>query len=295
LQEGWAPHRVAKGKKEGVREMKTKSIARYGLVVLGLLLAGVMFLPGRAMAPPLPYQHKEPVKIDLHHVVIGGHVQLPGGRGLRDVKIHLYEIRDGGQRFVTETITNNEGFYSMSIGGGEKSLWLVPNYATFGFGEHLDPREYRFSITSVTTSTERNFHYTGPLPDLVVSWGEVGIWLVNGKCRFGFPIHNGGGLASRYAFKVKVRYWDRSAGSGPRAILKEKIVNYPYSICPGCTGFGADDGGQPGVVLGPGTAGDESSPGQPLKSASGRYEVTSVELDCADAVVESNEGNNRFP
>jgi hypothetical protein len=275
--------------------MQTKNIARYGLVGLCFLLAGVMFLPGRAMAP-LPYQHKEPVQM-RNSVLIGGLVRLPGGSGLRAVKLHLYEIRDGGQRFVTETITNNEGFYSMRIGGGEKNLWLVPNYAEFGFGEHFDPREYRFSITSVTTRTERNFRYVGPLPDLVVSWGEVGIWLVNGKCRFGFPIHNGGGLASRYAFKVKVRYWDRSAGSGPRAILKEKIVNYPYSICPGCTGFGADDGGQPGVVLGPGTAGDESAPGQhmSLESASGRYEVTSVELDCEDAVVESNEGNNRFP
>lgn len=268
--------------------MKTKGIARYGLVGLGFLLAAMMFLPGRAMAL-LPYQHKEPVKIDLHHVVIGGHVRLPGGRGLRDVKIHLYEIRDGGQRFLTETITNNEGFYSMRIGGGEKSLWLVPNYATFGFGEHFDPREYRFSITSVTTRTERNFRYEGPLPDLMIPvyGGSMHIFLSGGRCYFGFAIRNSGGLGSG-RFKLKVRYWDRSAGYGLRAILKEKIIPYRDLLCPRCTG-------QAVVELGPGTAGDESLPGQPQKSASGRYEVTSVELDCEDAVVEGNEGNNRFP
>jgi len=277
--------------------MKARGIRRYGLVGVGFLLAGVILFPGRAMAPPAPYQtHKTQPQINL--VLIGGHVQLPRGGVLRGVKIHLYEIRDGGQRFVKETITNSEGFYSMSIGGGERNVWLVPNYAGFGFGEHFSPREYRFSITSVTTRTERDFRYTGPLPDLRVPEpvGNVEIWLVNGMCRFGFPIKNAGGLESRYPFKVKVRYWDRTAGYGPRAILKERIIRYPYSICPGCTGAIYEQGGW-GVVLGPGTAGDESAPGQrmSLESASGRYEVTSVQLDCEDAVVESNEGNNRFP
>lgn len=43
---------VVSDKKEGVREMKARGITRYGLVGIGFLLAGAMFLPGRAMAPP---------------------------------------------------------------------------------------------------------------------------------------------------------------------------------------------------------------------------------------------------
>jgi hypothetical protein len=264
---------------------RSKSIA------IGLMIVALVVLPFFS-AYALEKRLERP-RITL--VLIAGHVQLPGGRGLRDVKIHLYEIRDGGQKFVKETITNSEGFYSMRIGGGEKSLWLVPNYAAFGFGEHFDPPEYRFSITSITRTTERNFRYTGPLPDLMIPvyGGSMQILVSGGRCRFGFAIRNSGGLdAGR--FKLKVRYWDRSAGYGPRAILEEKIIPHRTVLCSGGTGQ-AVEGGQAGVDLGPGTAGDESAPGEPLKSASGRYEVTLVELDCEDEVVESIEGNNRFP
>jgi hypothetical protein len=266
-------------------------------IVIGSMIFALVVLEVLICFPTNAFEEKPRPLPRITSVVIGGHVKLPGGRGLREVKIHLYEIRDGGQRFVKETITNSEGFYSLMIGGGERNVWLVPNYAAFGFGEHFSPPEYRFSITSVTRRTERNFRYTGPLPDLLVPEpaGNVKINLVDGTCRFFFPIKNAGELEAR-PFKVKVRYWDRSAGYGPRAILKEKIVRYPYSLDPGHTGAIYERGGW-GVVLGPGTAGDDSPPGQrmSLESASGRYEVTLVELDCEDAVFESIEGNNRFP
>jgi len=269
---------------------RSKSIA---IGIMMFVLAALVVLtcvPTNALEKNLPRPR-------IPSVVIGGHVKLPGGRGLRQVKVHVYEVRDGGTRFLKETITNNEGFYSMTIVGGEKSLWLVPNYAAFGFGEHFSPHDYRFSITSVTRRTERNFRYTGPLPDLMVPEpaGNVKIVLVDGTCRFFFPIQNAGDLEAR-PFKVKVRYWDRSAGYGPRAVLKERIVRYTYTLEPGHMGAIRERGGS-GVVLGPGAPGDESAPGQrmSLESASGRYEVTLVELDCEDAVVESIEGNNRFP
>lgn len=272
-------------------------VRKYSLICLGLLLVVVILLPDHAMAPPPPLQmHKEQMQIRM--VQICGYVNLPGGRGLRDVKIHLYEIRDGGTRFLKETITNRDGFYSLTIGGGEKNLWLVPNYAEFAFGEHFEPREYRFPIMDVTTRVVHRFIYTGPLPDLVVPepHGNVHINLEGGKCRFFFPIKNAGGLDTRHAFKVKVRYWDRSAGYGPRAVLKERIVPYRILLCPGCTGAIHESGGW-GVVLGPGEPGDASPPGgrMSLESASGRYEVTLIELDCDDEVVEGIEGNNRFP
>lgn len=266
-------------------------------ITIGIMIFAFMALVALTYVPTNAFEKKLPPTLKFTSIVIGGHVKLPGGRGLREVRIHLYEVRDGGTRFLKETITNNEGFYSMRIGGGERTVWLVPNYAAFEFGEHFSPPEYRFSITSITRRTERNFRYTGPLPDLMVPEpaGNVKINLVDGTCRFFFPIKNAGELEAR-PFKVKVRYWDRSAGYGPRAILKEKIVRYSYSLGPGRTGA-IRERGEWGVVLGPGTAGDESAPGQrmSLESASGRYEVTSVELDCEDAVVESKEGNNRFP
>ena len=46
---------------------------------------------------------------------------------------------------------------------------------------------------------ERHFRYTGPLPDLMVPEpaGNVKIVLVDGMCRFFFPIQNAGELEAR--------------------------------------------------------------------------------------------------
>jgi hypothetical protein len=44
-----------------VRTIKAKEIKRYVLVGVAFLLAAVIFLPGRAMAPPSPYKSLLPL------------------------------------------------------------------------------------------------------------------------------------------------------------------------------------------------------------------------------------------
>jgi hypothetical protein len=273
--------------------MKTRGITRYGLVGVGLLLAGVMFFPGRAITEPLnlkrgpiPDEELKEIKKPRTKLIPGirGYVRVPDGRGLGGVKIQLYEIIDRRQSFITETETNRMGFYSLRI-GGERSLLLIPRYAHFRGGEHFSPREHRFSFSGVTA---RNFQYDGPLPDLCILVGSsyAGFRFRDGKCIYYFGVKNNFGVASG-PFEVRVRVKDK----GPD--LTDSLESYKTksvsSIDPG-THKTVE------VELGPGTA-EDGGPGSGFMghiSGSGRYEVQSIRVDIEDAVVESNEGNNHL-
>lgn len=272
--------------------MKARSITRYGLVGVGLLLAGVMFFPGRAMAPPpvqgpIPEEELKEIKKPRTKVTPGirGYVRVPDGRGLGGVKIQLYEILDRSERFVTETETNRAGFYSMRI-GGERNLRLVPKYAHFRFGEHFSPQEHRFSFTGITT---RNFQYNGPLPDLcpLVGSSYAGFRFRGGMCIYYFAVKNNFGVKSG-PFKVRVRVKDK----GPN--LTESHETYKIKTISSSIDPGRHETVE--VELGPGTAEDEGwgSGFMGSLSGSGRYHVQSIRVDFEDSVIESNEGNNHF-
>ena len=65
--------------------MNTRSITKYGLIDLELLLAAAFLLPGRAMAPLPPFRpHQTPRQINL--VQITERVRLPGGRRLEEAR-----------------------------------------------------------------------------------------------------------------------------------------------------------------------------------------------------------------
>ncbi len=286
--------------------MKARSIGKYwSVLVYGVfLLGGMITFPNRAMAPPpfektpkavkdLYDQRKEPVtpKPPIGPIQISGHVRVPDGRGLPKVKIQLYELPERGEkRFVKETETTSAGYYNIQLGEtwGGKKVGLFAKYAQFGVGEHFSPSEHRFQITSAITET-RNFRYNGPLPDLMVPQPEMSIAAVaamgfevrGGVCYFLIAVWNRGGVESG-PFKVKVKYWDRPGGP---QLFKEKIQPVS-SISPG--NYKAVE-----VELGPGTLEDKKLGA--LESGTGRYAVSSVQVDCEDSVIESNEDNNRLP
>jgi hypothetical protein len=276
--------------------MKARGITRYRLVGVGLLLAGVMLLPGRAITEPLELKRgpipeeelkeiKKPrtkvVPKSMPHVRISGSVTVPDGRGLGGVKIRLYLISDHSRRLVREIETNNAGLYSFGLGAGwsEKMMRLDPKYAHFSLGEHFSPRDYNFQVTN-SNIANRDFRYDGPLPDLRprVRGSDAGFRFRDGMCVFYFGVSNDS-VVKAAPFKVRVRYDDRTLGIGDIY----KIQSFTSSIDP--WSYKTVE-----VELGPGTAEDEAA--GTYESGSGRYEVQSVRVDIEDSVIESNEGNN---
>lgn len=283
--------------------MKARSIGRYGLVGIGLLLAGAMLFPGRAITEPLDLKRgpipeeelkeiKRPTKVvpkpTVPQVRISGAVTVPDGRGLGGVKIRLYLIQEHSRRLIREIETNAAGLYSFGLGAGwsEKRMRLDPKYAHFSLGEHFSPRDYTFQITSSNVAG-RDFRYDGPLPDLrpLVTLSYAGFRFRDGTCFYYFTVENRIGVTAG-PFKVRVRVEDRGPDlSESRRFYKTETV--ASSIDPG-----AQETVE--VELGPGTAEDDG-PGSGLMghvSGSGRYDIQSIRVDSEDAVVESNEGNN---
>lgn len=270
---------------------------RYVSAVLGMLLAGVILFPGRAMAPPpaiereLGEQRRREVeprpKFPL--VQISGTVTVPDGRKLNGVQIRLYELRAGRPFFVKENKTNRAGFYSLGLGGSwlERQVRVIPQYPGRREGDGFIPQEYDFPI-STANNPSHDFRYEGPLPDLrpIAGSGYSGFRLRGGVCIYYFTVKNLFGTEA-CPCKVRVRYVDK----GPD--LSGTLESYKTHSIPALAA-GASTTVE--VELGPGSAADEGA-GSGLMgslSGSGRYKVKSIRVDIDDEVAESNEDNNHL-
>jgi len=210
---------------------KVMVVTLMGCLAAILVLADSFGGPPPPVGPSLPKIKPKRVEEMKKHIKpkprvglirISGHVTVPDGRGLGNVKVKLYEILDSGFRYVGDVTTTKAGFYSIALGGEwfNKKVRLVPKHPAFREGEHFSVREYRFQITS-DKMTNRNFRYTGPLPDLQVlplathfSRGGLIVAVVNiGEVESG-------------PFKVRIRLRRDSPLS-----LMGKIVDFP-SISP---------------------------------------------------------------
>lgn len=281
--------------------MKRGNLTKYGLIGACLLLAGVMLLPDRAMAPPpleperlpgepgpIPEKELKEIKkprTKIAFVRISGTVTVSRGRKLKGVRIFLFEIQGHRVSLVKETKTNSAGFYSFGLG----ETWLgkrVRVEPLYVHSRDFTPHLYQVQITGANMAG-RDFRYTGPLPDLKPLTGPAysGFRFRDGMCIYYFGVKNESSEielpSDAGPFKVRVRYDDHTGGIDN--IYKIKSVT--SSIAPGA--YETVE-----VELGPGTAEDQKVGG--YVSGSGRYRMDSIRVDLGDAVVESNEDNNHL-
>jgi len=256
-------------------------------------LAAILILADSFGGPPLPAgpslpkikpKRVEEMKKQIQPkprvgpIRISGHVTVPDGRGLGNVKVKLYEILDSGFRYVGDVTTTKAGFYSIALGGKwfNKKVRLVPKHPAFREGEHFSRREDIFQITN-DKMPNRNFRYTGPLPDLGVMGyklyeGEdcgprVGVY--RGTCMLIFIVNTG----SLESGRCKVRVSISSVGG-----FVEKIA--PVPSIPACHSKDFPPYRPVGIWLG--------------EEPKDLFTIRFIQVDIDDSVVESDETNNIF-
>lgn len=130
----------------------------------------IIFLFAQPQQVPKAPPEKLKPKPKVGPIMISGNVTVPDGRGLDGVKIRIYELRGSNFVWVKDVATTKAGYFSTFFGEQwfNKKLKIIPKYASYREGENFSPQEDIFFVTSAKMDN-RNFRYTGPLPDLACS------------------------------------------------------------------------------------------------------------------------------
>lgn len=208
---------------------------------------------------------------------IFGTVETSDGRELGEIKIKLFEVVLGRSISIKEVETTRGGDYTFVLGRSyfKKRLKIVPQYPRLWGTEHFGPRESLNSFVVERSRIEKNFIYSGPLPDLVCTNSAGPRHIV--RCASIRKV--GGGIE----IAVSVANWGGSYAGPFRVMLKGKFGN-KNELYVDFPGLRANEGS----MLSEDVTRRVRLPH--VSKASVRYVVIDVDND----VVESNERNNRI-